>query len=149
MSDFLPPIQIFDLPLHPLRRPDGGIGRRVGLKHQWGNTRAGSTPALGTALNANRLFINRLAFFYCKNSPHFPHLMAVNLIFPHRQASFLMVGFGVSWRGVQLFNHGTCERHEHLNTLNTLNALNILNTLNASATTKALPDITSNNAVSH
>ena len=28
--------------------PDGGIGRRVGLKHQWGYTRAGSTPALGT-----------------------------------------------------------------------------------------------------
>lgn len=28
--------------------PDGGIGRRVGLKHQWGNTRAGSIPALGT-----------------------------------------------------------------------------------------------------
>lgn len=72
--------------------------------------------------------------------------MGRQTIFPHRQASFLMVGFGVSWRGVQLFNHGTCERHEHLNTLN---ALNILNTLNASATTKALPDITSNNAVSH
>ena len=32
----------------PLLGPDGGIGRRVGLKHQWGNTRAGSTPALGT-----------------------------------------------------------------------------------------------------
>ena len=30
--------------------PDGGIGRRAGLKHQWGNTRAGSTPALGTSL---------------------------------------------------------------------------------------------------
>lgn len=28
--------------------PDGGIGRRVGLKHRWGNTRAGSIPALGT-----------------------------------------------------------------------------------------------------
>ena len=65
MSDFLSTIQNFDLPLHPLRRPDGGIGRRVGLKHQWGNTRAGSTPALGTAINANRLFFNRLAFFYC------------------------------------------------------------------------------------
>ena len=31
-----------------IRRPGGGIGRRAGLKHQWGNTRAGSTPALGT-----------------------------------------------------------------------------------------------------
>ena len=29
--------QIFVLPLHPLRGPDGGIGRRAGLKHQWGN----------------------------------------------------------------------------------------------------------------
>ena len=28
--------------------PDGGIGRRVGLKHQWGKTRTGSTPVLGT-----------------------------------------------------------------------------------------------------
>lgn len=31
-----------------LHSPDGGIGRRVGLKHQWGNTRAGSIPAPGT-----------------------------------------------------------------------------------------------------
>ena len=35
--------------------PDGGIGRRAGLKHQWGNTRAGSTPALGTSLKAKSL----------------------------------------------------------------------------------------------
>ncbi len=35
------------------KNPDGGIGRRVGLKHQWGNTRAGSTPALGTSLTRN------------------------------------------------------------------------------------------------
>ena len=28
--------------------PGGGIGRRVGLKHQWPQGRAGSTPALGT-----------------------------------------------------------------------------------------------------
>ena len=27
----------FVVPLHPLRGPDGGIGRRAGLKHQWGN----------------------------------------------------------------------------------------------------------------
>ena len=25
------------VPLHPLCSPDGGIGRRAGLKHQWGN----------------------------------------------------------------------------------------------------------------
>ncbi len=40
------------LPLHRFSSPDGGIGRRAGLKHQWGNTRAGSTPALGTGLKA-------------------------------------------------------------------------------------------------
>jgi hypothetical protein len=28
--------------------PDGGTGRRVGLKNQWGNSRAGSIPAPGT-----------------------------------------------------------------------------------------------------
>ena len=50
--------------------PDGGIGRRAGLKHQWGNTRAGSTPALGTLENANRLFFKWLAFYLSK-IPHF------------------------------------------------------------------------------
>ena len=29
-------------------RPDGGIGRRAGLKHQWIHFHAGSIPALGT-----------------------------------------------------------------------------------------------------
>jgi hypothetical protein len=31
--------------------PDGGIGRRAGLKHLWSQGRAGSTPALGTTGN--------------------------------------------------------------------------------------------------
>ena len=63
---FLPTIKNFDVPLHPLRRPDGGIGRRVGLKHQWGNTRAGSTPALGTKQIARRCISNiyGAVFFY-------------------------------------------------------------------------------------
>lgn len=30
------------------RCPDGGTGRRAGLKNQWGNSRAGSIPAQGT-----------------------------------------------------------------------------------------------------
>lgn len=30
------------------RRPDGGIGRRAGLKHQWIHFHPGSTPGLGT-----------------------------------------------------------------------------------------------------
>ena len=62
------------LPLHRFSSPDGGIGRRAGLKHQWGNTRAGSTPALGTLESANRLFFKWLAFFFVKNSPLLPHL---------------------------------------------------------------------------
>ena len=33
----------------------GGIGRRVGLKNRWGNTRAGSIPALGTDLKTQSL----------------------------------------------------------------------------------------------
>ena len=32
--------------------PDGGIGRRAGLKHQWIHFHPGSTPGLGT-LNAS------------------------------------------------------------------------------------------------
>ena len=31
-----------------LQCPDGGIGRRAGLKHQWIHFHAGSIPALGT-----------------------------------------------------------------------------------------------------
>ena len=34
--------------------PDGGIGRRAGLKHQWPQGCAGSTPAPGTK-NKNRI----------------------------------------------------------------------------------------------
>ena len=30
------------------KSPDGGIGRRAGLKHQWIHFHAGSIPALGT-----------------------------------------------------------------------------------------------------
>ncbi len=36
------------LSLHRKTSPDGGIGRRAGLKHQWSNIRVGSTPTLGT-----------------------------------------------------------------------------------------------------
>ncbi len=37
----------------PSISPDGGIGRRAGLKHQWGNSHAGSIPALGTRVYSN------------------------------------------------------------------------------------------------
>ena len=36
------------LSLHSQKCPDGGIGRRAGLKHQWIHFHAGSIPALGT-----------------------------------------------------------------------------------------------------
>ena len=42
------PVQILFVPLQPLISPDGGIGRRAGLKHQWIHFHAGSIPALGT-----------------------------------------------------------------------------------------------------
>ena len=32
--------------------PDGGIGRRAGLKHQWSNIHPGSTPGLGMKIKA-------------------------------------------------------------------------------------------------
>ena len=32
--------------------PDGGIGRRAGLKHQWIHFHPGSTPGLGTKIKA-------------------------------------------------------------------------------------------------
>ena len=49
-------ISKFCVPLQPQSRnkqcfkrcPDGGIGRRAGLKHQWIHFHPGSTPGLGT-----------------------------------------------------------------------------------------------------
>ena len=41
-------------PTRTLYRPGGGIGRRVGLKHQCLHGRAGSTPALGTKISLER-----------------------------------------------------------------------------------------------
>ena len=42
--------------------PGGGIGRRVGLKHQCLHGRAGSTPALGTKTPVNQLIFRGLFF---------------------------------------------------------------------------------------
>lgn len=39
--------------------PDGGIGRRVGLKHQWIHFHPGSIPGLGTKMERSLL----LSFF--------------------------------------------------------------------------------------
>jgi hypothetical protein len=48
----------------PHLSPDGGIGRRAGLKHQWINLHAGSIPALGTRKKAKYLIIQYLAFSF-------------------------------------------------------------------------------------
>ena len=40
------------LHLLPVTGPDGGIGRRAGLKHQWPKGCAGSIPAPGTNTNS-------------------------------------------------------------------------------------------------
>ena len=41
-------------------RPGGGIGRRVGLKNQLGNTSAGSIPAQGTCFKTKPLHFKYL-----------------------------------------------------------------------------------------
>lgn len=46
------------------KRPDGGIGRRVGLKHQWIHFHPGSIPGLGTKEKAKQLIVQCLAFLF-------------------------------------------------------------------------------------
>ena len=45
------------------KSPDGGIGRRAGLKHQWSNIHPGSTPGLGTSKSAKQLEASLAVFF--------------------------------------------------------------------------------------
>ena len=47
--------------------PDGGIGRRAGLKHQWIHFHAGSIPALGTELEKDE-FLSPFSFLSPRNS---------------------------------------------------------------------------------
>lgn len=44
--------------------PDGGIGRRVGLKHQWIHFHPGSIPGLGTRKRVKYLQIRYLTLFF-------------------------------------------------------------------------------------
>ena len=46
------------------KSPDGGIGRRAGLKHQWSKIHPGSTPGLGTRKRAKYLQIKYLALSF-------------------------------------------------------------------------------------
>ena len=45
-------ITTFAIAIEKQRCPDGGIGRRAGLKHQWIHFHPGSTPGLGTKIKA-------------------------------------------------------------------------------------------------
>ena len=51
--------------------PDGGIGRRAGLKHQWSKIHPGSTPGLGTKRKAKYLTSTYLAFLFVRFFPTF------------------------------------------------------------------------------
>lgn len=51
--------------------PDGGIGRRVGLKHQWIHFHPGSIPGLGTRKRAKYLTSKYLAFLFARFFPTF------------------------------------------------------------------------------
>ena len=58
--------------------PDGGIGRRVGLKHQWIHFHPGSIPGLGTRKRLKYLIFRYLGlscFRICsQNVPEYPSL---------------------------------------------------------------------------
>ena len=56
-------ITTFALAIEKQRCPDGGIGRRAGLKHQWSNIHPGSTPGLGTRKRAKYLISQILSSF--------------------------------------------------------------------------------------
>ena len=60
------------------RCPDGGIGRRAGLKHQWSNIHPGSTPGLGTKKSAKHVFMFSRFFFII--SQNFLGLTQINAI---------------------------------------------------------------------
>ena len=46
--------------------PDGGIGRRVGLKHQWSKIRTGSIPVWGTHRTLRKLMLTESFLFLGK-----------------------------------------------------------------------------------
>ena len=57
--------------------PDGGIGRRVGLKHQWIHFHPGSIPGLGTRKRVKYLQIKYLTLCFISicspNVPKYPY----------------------------------------------------------------------------
>ena len=97
------------LPLHhnSTERPDGGIGRRAGLKHQWSKIHPGSTPGLGTRKRLKYLIFKYLSlssFKMCsQNVPEYPSLNMPCSIFIY----FLLVRFkciySFVYRGIRFF----------------------------------------------
>ena len=63
--------RIFAAQLRKTSCPDGGIGRRAGLKHQWIHFHPGSTPGLGTKRKAKYLTSKYLAFLFVRFFPTF------------------------------------------------------------------------------
>ena len=71
-------------------RPDGGIGRRAGLKHQWIHFHPGSTPGLGTEAEKVEI-LSPLFFSTPRNSLVIPGLslktwgIALKFLFLHHE----------------------------------------------------------------
>ena len=61
--------------------PDGGIGRRAGLKHQWIHFHPGSTPGLGTRKRGTRVSL----FFFVSKVKFFVSRVAVAHVSEHRK----------------------------------------------------------------
>ena len=89
--------------------PDGGIGRRAGLKHQWGNPcrfDPGSGYEFNSTVIAKSIQTKDLAIFLFSNFPAFsPHLQVSvqsEPCFPHQKSTNL-------WNDLQIFS----ERREY------------------------------------
>lgn len=59
--------------------PDGGIGRRVGLKHQWIHFHPGSIPGLGTRKKSNDSYYRLTFFYFQENPPKTSHFHSVTI----------------------------------------------------------------------
>ena len=68
--------------------PDGGIGRRAGLKHQWIHFHPGSTPGLGTRKRGTR--VSLFFLFLCFNLPGLHRITDHRKIGDHRKFSVEM-----------------------------------------------------------
>ena len=90
------------------KSPDGGIGRRAGLKHQWGKTRAGSRPALGTGKGGFRTSL----FLYPPPGPN-PFLFLVRHSEQGGPPGPLSLAYSLRPNTLSKFMRGTnCPPHE-------------------------------------